>query len=273
MPFAKQIYSSRGEGEDVENIKFGSTLSVDAFPSLEFDFMLSNPPYGKSWKTDLERICGGNKKDMADPRFIVEHKSKYGDEPELSLVTRTSDGQLMFLVNKLAKMKQKSKLGSRIAEVHNGSSLFTGDAGQGESNIRRWIIENDWLEAIIALPLNLFYNTGIATYIWVLTNKKPKHRQGKVQLIDSTKWFSKLRKNLGKKNCELTADDIQKVSDLFLEFKETEQSKIFPNEAFGYWKVTVDRPLRLKVDLAKEKVQQFRKVCDEAKGYRVGRRD
>ena len=255
----------KGEGEDVENIKFGSTLSADAFPSLEFDFMLSNPPYGKSWKTDLERICGGNKKDMADPRFIVEHKSKYGDEPELSLVTRTSDGQLMFLVNKLAKMKQKSKLGSRIAEVHNGSSLFTGDAGQGESNIRRWIIENDWLEAIIALPLNLFYNTGIATYIWVLTNKKSKHRQGKVQLIDSTKWFSKLRKNLGKKNCELTAEDIQKISDLFLEFKETEQSKIFPNEAFGYWKVTVERPLRLKVEMTDERLYHFRSKCEEVK--------
>ena len=150
----------KGEGDEAENIKFGSTLSADAFPSLEFDFMLSNPPYGKSWKTDLDRICGGNKKDMSDPRFVVEHSGPYGDEPELNLVTRTSDGQLMFLVNKLAKMKQKSKLGSRIAEVHNGSSLFTGDAGQGESNIRRWIIENDWLEAIVALPLNMFYNTG-----------------------------------------------------------------------------------------------------------------
>jgi len=255
----------KGEGEDVENIKFGSTLSVDAFPSLEFDFMLSNPPYGKSWKTDLERICGGNKKDMADPRFIVEHKSKYGDEPELSLVTRTSDGQLMFLVNKLAKMKQKSKLGSRIAEVHNGSSLFTGDAGQGESNIRRWIIENDWLEAIIALPLNLFYNTGIATYIWILTNKKPEHRRGKVQLIDATNWYSKLRKNLGKKNCELTADDIQKISELFLNFEETEQSKIFPNEAFGYWKVTVERPLRLKVEMTDERLNHFARKCEEVK--------
>ena len=152
---------------------------------------------------------------------------------------------MMFLANMLSKMKQDTPLGSRIAEVHNGSSLFTGDAGQGESNIRRWIIENDWLEAIVALPLNMFYNTGIATYIWVLSNRKPAHRRGKVQLIDATQWHRPLRKNLGSKNCELADDDIQRICEVFLDFKETEQSKIFPNEAFGYWKVTVDRPLRL----------------------------
>src|SRR5438093_4805975 len=145
-----------------------------------------------------------------------------------------------------SKMNVKSTLGSRIAEVHNGSSLFTGDAGQGESNIRRWIIENDWLEAIVALPLNMFYNTGIATYIWVITNRKPASRRGKVQLIDATEWFKPLRKNLGKKNCELSEEDVQRVCDAFLKFEETEQSKIFPNAAFGYWKVTVERPLRLK---------------------------
>jgi type I restriction enzyme M protein len=142
-------------------------------------------------------------------------------------------------------MKHSTRLGSRIAEVHNGSSLFTGDAGQGESNIRRWIIENDWLEAIIALPLNMFYNTGIATYIWVLTNRKPEHRQGKVQLIDATGWYKPLRKNLGKKNCELAEDDIKRICNAFVAFKESAQSKIFPNEAFGYRKVTVERPLRL----------------------------
>ena len=165
---------------------------------------------------------------------------------DLNLITRSSDGQLMFLVNKLAKMKQNTRLGSRIAEVHNGSALFTGDAGQGESNIRRWIIENDWLEAIIALPLNMFYNTGIATYIWVLTNRKPEHRKGKVQLIDATPWFKLLRKNLGKKNCELAPEHMEAIVDAFLKFEGTEQSKIFPNEAFGYWKVTVERPLKLK---------------------------
>jgi len=233
----------KGEGDAADNIVGGpahSTLSNDAFPSREFDFMLSNPPYGKSWKTDLERM--GGKDGIKDPRFVIEHAG----DAEYSLVTRSSDGQLLFLVNLLSKMKLDTPLGSRIAEVHNGSSLFTGDAGQGESNIRRWIIENDWLEVIVALPLNMFYNTGIATYVWVITNRKPEHRRGEVQLIDATQWFKPLRKNLGKKNCELSDEDIQKICDTFLAFKETEQSKIFPNAAFGYWKMTVERPLRLK---------------------------
>ena len=233
----------KGEGDAADNIVGGpehSTLANDAFTSREFDFMLSNPPYGKSWKTDLERM--GAKKGMRDPRFVIEHAG----DPEYSLVTRSSDGQMLFLANKLTKMKQHTPLGSRIAEVHNGSSLFTGDAGQGESNIRRWIIENDWLEAIVSLPLNMFYNTGIATYVWVLTNRKPEHRKGKVQLIDATKWFRPLRKNLGKKNCELGEDDIARICDTFMDFKETEQSKIFDNAAFGYWKVTVERPLRIE---------------------------
>ena len=229
----------KGEGEDADNLKYGSTLAADAFPAREFDFMLSNPPYGKSWKSDLERM--GGKARMKDPRFVVEHE----DEAEFSLITRSSDGQMLFLANMLSKMKGDTPLGSRIAEVHNGSSLFTGDAGQGESNIRRWIIENDWLEAIVALPLNMFYNTGIATYIWLLSNRKPAHRRGKVQLIDATQWSRPLRKNLGKKNCELSAEDIGRICDAFLAFEETEQSKIFPNQAFGYRKVTVERPLRL----------------------------
>ena len=233
----------KGEGEAADNIVGGpehSTLANDAFPSREFDFMLSNPPYGKSWKTDLERM--GGKKDMRDPRFVIEHAG----DPEYSLVTRSSDGQMLFLANMLSKMKQDTRLGSRVAEVHNGSSLFTGDAGQGESNIRRWIIENDWLEAIVALPLNMFYNTGIATYVWVLSNRKPEHRQGKVQLIDASEWYRPLRKNLGQKNCELGEDDIARICRVFLEFEETEQSKIFDNTAFGYWKVTVERPLRIE---------------------------
>jgi len=233
----------KGEGDAADNIVGGpehSTLANDAFPSREFDFMLSNPPYGKSWKSDLERM--GGKDGIKDPRFLIEHAG----DPEYSLITRSSDGQMLFLANMLSKMKRATRLGSRIAEVHNGSSLFTGDAGQGESNIRRWIIENDWLEAIVALPLNMFYNTGIATYVWVLTNRKPAHRQGKVQLIDATQWFKPLRKNLGKKNCELSDDDIARICEAFLKFEETEQSKIFPNAAFGYWKVTVERPLRLK---------------------------
>jgi type I restriction enzyme M protein len=233
----------KGEGDAADNIVGGpehSTLANDAFPSREFDFMLSNPPYGKSWKSDLDRM--GGKDGLKDPRFLIEHAG----DPEYSLVTRTSDGQMLFLVNLLSKMKHGTALGSRVAEVHNGSSLFTGDAGQGESNIRRWIVENDWLEAIVALPLNMFYNTGIATYVWVLSNRKPAHRAGQVQLIDATAWFKPLRKNFGKKNCELSEADIARICDTFLAFEETEQSKIFPNAAFGYWKVTVERPLRLR---------------------------
>src|SRR5207249_2967428 len=157
-----------------------------------------------------------------------------------------SDGQMLFLANMLSKMKHGTKLGSRIAEVHNGSSLFTGEAGQGESNIRRWIIENDWLEAIIALPLSMFYNTGIATYIWLLTNRKEERRRGKVQLIDATQWFKPLRRNLGQKNCEVSEDDRDRVIKTLSDFKETEYSEIFPNETFGYWEVTVERPLGLR---------------------------
>jgi len=262
----------KGEGDAADNIVGGSeysTLSNDAFPNRTFDFMLSNPPYGKSWKSDLERM--GGKTGIKDPRFIVK-VGAYCDTP---LLPRTSDGQLLFLVNMLSKMKHNTPLGSRIAEVHNGSSLFTGDAGQGESNIRRWIIENDWLEAIVALPLNMFYNTGIATYVWVLTNRKAEHRKGKVQLIDATQWYKPLRKNLGKKNCELSQEDIDRIVQTFIDFKETEQSKIFPNEAFGYWKVTVERPLRLKgidperVYSAKE-IKELKEKCErDEKGFPV----
>src|SRR5213076_580839 len=216
----------KGEGENADHIVGGaewSVLSHDAFAAKSFDFMFSNPPYGKSWKKDLELM--GGKDGIRDPRFRVMHRGE-----ELSLITRSSDGQMLFLANMVSKMND-TPLGSRIAEVHNGSSLFTGDAGQGESNVRRYLIENDWLEAIIALPLNLFYNTGIATYIWVLTNRKPAHRRGKLQLIDATQWFKPLRKNLGKKNCELSEDDIQRICDTFLAFEETEHSKVFDNAA------------------------------------------
>ena len=249
----------KGEGENADRIIGGaewSTLSNDAFPAQEFDFMLANPPYGKSWKKDLEAM--GGKDGMRDPRFKVMHAGE-----ELSLVTRSSDGQMLFLANMVSKMNAKSTLGSRIAEVNNGSSLFTGDAGQGESNIRRWLIENDWLEVIVALPLNLFYNTGIATYIWVLSNKKPAHRKSKVQLIDATRWFKPLRKNLGKKNCELSPEDIDRISNTFLDFKETPESKIFPNEAFGYWKVTVERPLRLHSQLTLKAIESLRFVSGD----------
>ena len=233
----------KGEGEAADNIVGGpehSTLANDAFPSREFDFMLSNPPYGKSWKTDLERM--GGKKAMRDTRFVIEHAG----DPEYSLVTRSSDGQMLFLANKLSKMKLDTPLGSRIAEVHNGSSLFTGDAGQGESNIRRWIIENDWLEAIVALPINMFYNTGIATYIWVLTNRKPEHRkrQGAVDrrhkvvpAASQEPGQEELRTGRGRHRPHL-----RHLPRLRRDRGEQASSD---NAAFGYWKVTVDRPLRI----------------------------
>lgn len=226
----------KGEGAEADNIAFGSTLSSDGFPSRQFDFMLSNPPYGKSWKTDADRL--GGKKGIQDPRFVTS----FDDNPEFSMIPRVSDGQLLFLLNNVAKMKETTEMGSRIAEVHNGSSLFTGDAGQGESNARRYIIERDLVEAIIALPNNMFYNTGIGTFIWVLSNRKDARRRGKIQLIDATTLKSPLRKNLGQKNCELTKALRGQILQLFLDFEENEYSKIFDNSAFGYWKVTVLRP-------------------------------
>ena len=251
----------KGE-EGAEDVIYGgpeySTLSNDQFKGSTFDFMLSNPPYGKSWKTDQDRMGG---KKITDPRFLTQHAA----DPEYSMVTRVSDGQLMFLANMVSKMNHDSPLGSRIAEVHNGSSLFTGDAGQGESNIRRWIIENDWLEAIVALPLNMFYNTGIATYVWIISNRKPEHRKGQVQLINATEWYRPLRRNMGQKSRELAEEDIQRICNTFLAFQETEESKIFPNEAFGYWKVTVERPLRLEgIDPERVyKAAEIRKLKEE----------
>lgn len=242
---AKADLILQGEGDAADNVVGGpewSTLSNDAFSTREFDFMLSNPPYGKSWKTDQERMGGA--KNIRDPRFVVEHAG----DPEYSLITRSSDGQMMFLANLISKMKHNTALGSRIAEVHNGSSLFTGDAGQGESNIRRWIIENDWLEAIVALPLKMFYNTGIATYVWVLSNRKEHRRRGKVQLIDATEWSTPLRRNLGEKAVELSAADSDRVLKTFLAFDQADDpdhSKIFDNRDFGYSKITVERPLRI----------------------------
>ena len=231
----------KGDGEQAEHITYGSTLSADGSATRQFDFMLSNPPYGKSWKTDAEKM--GGKKDILDSRFHVYPE----DGTELSMIPRTSDGQLLFLLNNVAKMKKDTPLGSRIAEVHNGSSIFTGDAGSGESNARRYMIENDLVEAIIALPENMFYNTGIGTFIWILSNKKEDRRKGKIQLIDATAMKSPLRKNMGKKNCELAPDIRKEILRIFLEMEESEISMVFNNEEFGYWNVTVERPLRLRV--------------------------
>ena len=249
----------KGDGKEADNIYYGSTLSNDGNATVEFDFMLSNPPYGKSWKTDADRL--GGKDDITDPRFVVNFK----EDPEFKMIPRVSDGQMLFLANNIAKMKHSTELGSRIAEVHNGSSLFTGDAGQGESNLRRYMIESDYLEAIIALPENMFYNTGIATYIWVLTNRKADNRKGKVQLIDATKLKSPLRKNLGNKNCELTKEIRKQIMETYLKFEENEHCKIFNNNEFGYWKITVERPLRLKIELSNERIESFRAIANEAK--------
>jgi len=231
----------KGDGDQAEHICFGSTLSSDGNATRQFDFMLSNPPYGKSWKTDADKL--GGKKEILDTRF-----NAYLEGGELMpMIPRTSDGQLLFLLNNVAKMKKDTQLGSRIAEVHNGSSIFTGDAGSGESNARRYLIEHDLVEAIIALPENMFYNTGIGTFIWIVTNRKEDRRKGKIQLIDATGMKSPLRKNMGKKNCEFAPEIRREIVRIFLEMEESEVSMIFPNAVFGYWTITVERPLRLRV--------------------------
>ena len=231
----------KGDGDQADHIAYGSTLSADGNATRQFDFMLANPPYGKSWKTDAEKM--GGKKDILDSRF----NACLEDGTQLSMIPRTSDGQLLFLLNNVSKMKKDTPLGSRIAEVHNGSSIFTGDAGSGESNARRYLIENDLVEAIIALPENMFYNTGIGTFIWILSNKKEERRKGKIQLIDATAMKSPLRKNMGKKNCELTPEIRKEIMRIFMDMEESEVSHVFNNEELGYWNVTVERPLRLRI--------------------------
>ena len=233
----------KGDGDQAEHISYGSTLALDGNATRQFDFMLSNPPYGKSWKTDAEKM--GGKKEILDSRF----NAYLDDGEQLTMIPRTSDGQLLFLLNNVAKMKKDTLLGSRIAEVHNGSSIFTGDAGSGESNARRYMIENDLVEAIIAVPENMFYNTGIGTFIWVLSNKKEERRKGKIQLIDATAMKSALRKNMGKKNCEFTEEIRKKIVRMFLTMEESDVSMVLNNEDFGYWNVTVERPLRYRIDV------------------------
>ncbi len=231
----------KGDGKQAEHISYGSTLSMDGNTTRQFDFMLSNPPYGKTWKVDAEKM--GGKKDILDSRF----NAYLEDGTQLAMIPRVSDGQLLFLLNNAAKMKTDTPLGSRIAEVHNGSSLFTGDAGSGESNARRYLIESDLVEAVIALPEKMFYNTGIGTYIWVLSNKKEERRKGKIQLIDATAMKSPLRKNMGEKNCELTPELRDEIMRIFMEMEESSVSRVFDNREFGYWSITVERPLRLRV--------------------------
>lgn len=247
------------KGNDPEKIKFGSTLATNSFSDTRFDFMLSNPPYGKSWKSDQSNILDG--KEVIDHRFMAYLSDFRGEKPRwASAVPRSSDGQLLFLMEMVDKMKLPSEQahGSRIATVHNGSALFTGDAGGGESNIRRYLIEKDYLEAIIQLPNNLFYNTGITTYVWLLSNKKDAKRRGKVQLIDASNLYQKLRKNFGEKNCEFTEEHIRRITNLYLEMPNEGISKVFDNQDFGYFKVTVERPLRLAAQFSTERVATLR---------------
>jgi type I restriction enzyme M protein len=253
------------KGNNPENIRVGSTLSTDEFAGTTFDFMLSNPPYGKSWASELKYIKDG--KDIIDPRFKIKLKDYWGVEEEVDATPRSSDGQLLFLMEMVNKMKplRQSPLGSRIASVHNGSSLFTGDAGGGESNIRRYLIENDWLEAIVQLPNNMFYNTGITTYIWILSNNKAPNRRGQVQLIDAGPLYRKLRKNLGNKNCEFAPEHIAEILNVYAWMQDIERkgdegiaSRVFDNADFGYYKVTIERPKRLKAQFTPERIEELR---------------
>jgi type I restriction enzyme M protein len=212
-------------GEDPDNIKLGSSLSFDQFQGKKFDYMITNPPFGVSWKSEKDYIL--TEKEDPQGRFSVG-------------TPRVSDGSLLFLQHMISKMKSG---GSRIGVVFNGSPLFTGDAGSGESEIRRWIIENDWLECIVALPDQLFFNTGITTYIWIVTNKKSPYRKGKVQLINATNLSTSMKKSLGNKRKYLSDEQVKQVLNEYELNGETEISKIFPNEFFGYTKVTVEQPL------------------------------
>lgn len=226
----------KGDGEQAEHISYGSTLSADGNATRQFDFMLSNPPYGKSWKVDAEKM--GGKKDILDSRF----NTCLEDGTQLVMLPKVSDGQLLFLLNNVSKMKKDTSLGSRIAEVHNGSSLFTGDAGSGESNARRFLFENDLVEAIIALPDGMFYNTPLGTFIWVLSNKKNDERKGKVQLINATEMKSSMWKNMGKKNAEITSTLRSEIIRIFTSMEESPVSKCFDNEEFGHWRITILQP-------------------------------
>jgi len=258
------------KGNNPENIKVGSTLSIDEFAATRFDFMLSNPPYGKSWASELKYIKEG--KDVIDSRFIINLPNYWGEIETVDATPRSSDGQLLFLMEMVNKMKSltSGSAGSRIASVHNGSSLFTGDAGSGESNIRRYIIENDLLEAIVQMPSNLFYNTGITTYVWLLSNNKSAERHGKVQLIDGSLLFKKLRKNLGEKNCEFTAEHIEEIVRTYLNLNTVERAlgdngdstgiaaQVFDNSDFAYYKVNIERPDRRKAQFSQSRNESLR---------------
>ena len=235
------------KGEDPDKIKFGSTLSEYGFdPDLKFNFMLTNPPYGTSWKEDMNKLNVGTEKKISivDKRFNLPIKNFKGELETTCLTSRSNDGQLMFMLHMLSKMKDPADGGSRIASVHNGSALFTGDAGSGESGIRQYIIENDLLECIIQLPYNIFYNTGIATYVWIISNIKEEYRKGKVQLINASSdvFYKKMTKGLGDKKVELTSDNIVEIQNMYFAFEENEYSKIFDIQDFAFYQINVHQP-------------------------------
>jgi type I restriction enzyme M protein len=222
-------------GENPNNIRLGSSLSNDQFQGMKFDYLMSNVPFGVSWKGEQEFI--ENESQNPNGRFSVG-------------TPRSSDGSLLFLQNMISKMEPK---GSRIGIILNGSPLFTGDSGSGESNIRKWIIENDWLESVVQLPDQLFFNTGITTYIWIISNNKKKHRKGKIQLIDGSNYFQQMKKSLGNKRKFITDDMVKELTKLYEDFKETEKSKIFPNHFFGYTKVVIEQPVMKDGKIEKDK--------------------
>jgi type I restriction enzyme M protein len=237
------------KGEDPDKIKFGSTLSEYGFDGdLKFNFMLTNPPYGTSWKQDIDNlnVGEGKKKSIVDKRFNLPIKNFDGQLIETCLTSRSNDGQLMFMLHMLSKMKDPKDGGSRIASVQNGSALFTGDAGSGESGIRQYILENDLLECIIQLPNDIFYNTGIATFVWIISNIKESKRKGKVQLINASSdtFYKRMRKNLGEKKVELSDSHILEIQNLYFDFAESEYSRIFNTEDFGFHQIPVYQPQR-----------------------------
>ena len=251
------------KGVDPSGMHLGNTITEDYFQGQSFGYQLTNPPYGKSWKTDKEKIY--HEKTLLDRRFELPITNFAGETEMLDCTPRTSDGQLLFMLEEVNKMKplDLQPQGSRVASIHNGSSLFTGDAGSGESNIRRYVVENDLVDAVIQLPNNIFYNTGITTYVWVLTNKKPENRQGKVQLIDASQAYEKLRKNQGSRNCTITSTYQDAILKTYMDFVEKEAgedkvaAKVFDGDDFRYYSVTIERPLRLRCQFNALKIDEL----------------
>ena len=254
------------KGVDPKGIYLGNTITTNHFSQTSFGFTLTNPPYGKSWKTDKEKIYDSDKKQLVDSRFELALTNFAGEEGVLDCTPRTSDGQLLFVMEEINKMKSLDlqPMGSRIASIHNGSSLFTGDAGSGESNIRRYLMENDLVDAIVQLPNNIFYNTGITTYVWIFTNKKRPERKGKVQLINASECYEKLRRNQGSRNCMITDEYRQQILDAYVAFEEKAasdenkvESKVFDNDDFRFYNVTIERPLRLRSKFSQLKIDEM----------------